>query len=152
MTWLYSPSDPPARHLAGSREALLAIKVDVSQATATVVVTGELDLTTRSVLAERLALVLQTRPRRLILDMAGTRFMDCGSARLITSAGQLLPSGRLTIRHPSSAVRRVLELTGFGAECEIEDDLRSDDDCHTAGCESRPDRARAAALRRDAGR
>ena len=69
----------------------MAIEVEVSQDTATVVITGELDLTTRSVLTERLALILQTRPRRLVLDMAGTGFMDCGSARLIASAARFLP-------------------------------------------------------------
>jgi anti-anti-sigma factor len=93
----------------------------ISQDMTTVVITGELDLTTRPALAERLSLIIRTRPRRLVLDMAGTCFMDCGSARLIVSAAQLLPEGRRPIiRHPSRAVRRVLELTGLDAECEIE--------------------------------
>ena len=94
----------------------------MSQDAAAVVVTGELDLTTRPVLAEHLAQVLATGPRRLVLDMAGTRFMDCGSARLIVTAGQFLPSRRVTIRRPSPPVRRVLELAGFDADCEIEAD------------------------------
>ena len=63
----------------------------MSQDTTTVVITGELDLTTRWVLAERLSLILGTRPRRLVLDMAGTGFMDCGSARLIASAARFCP-------------------------------------------------------------
>jgi anti-anti-sigma factor len=93
----------------------------ISPALTTVVITSELDLTTRPALAERLSLMMRTRPRRLVLDMAGTCFMDCGSARLIVSAAQFLPEGRrLIIRHPSRAVRRVLELTGLDAECEIE--------------------------------
>ena len=93
----------------------------MSQDTATVVITGELDLTTRPALAERLSLVLRTRPRRLVLDLAGAGFLDCGSARLIASVGRLLPDGgRLVIRQPSQPVRRVLELIGFGADCEIE--------------------------------
>jgi anti-anti-sigma factor len=100
----------------------LVIEVNMSQDAAAIVVTGELDLTTRPVLAERLALVLVARPRRLVVDMAGTRFVDCGSARLIVTAGQFLPSGRLTIRRPSPPVRRVLELTGLDADCEIEAD------------------------------
>ncbi len=85
-------------------------------------VTGELDLTTRPVLAERLSAVLGHRPRRLVLDMAGADFMDCGSARVVAGAGRFLPDGgRLVIRHPSPVVRRVLELTGYDASCEIED-------------------------------
>ena len=47
--------------------------------------------------------------------------MDCGSARLIAAAGQWLPDGgRLVIRRPGPGVRRVLELTGLDACCEIE--------------------------------
>jgi anti-anti-sigma factor len=121
MTWLYFPSDPPAYRPSGRQGTLVVIEVDVSQDTTTVVITGELDFTTRPVLAERLSLILRARPRRFVLDMAGTCFMDCGSARLIVSAAQFLPEGRRPIiRHPSRAVRRVLELTGLDAECEIE--------------------------------
>jgi len=131
MMWLYllpvSSSgppvrpDPPARRPAGPPGALLMIEVDVSPEGVTMVIAGELDLTTRPVLAEHLSAVLCTRPRRLILDLAGTGFVDCGSARLIVSAGQFLPEGRRPIiRHASRAVRRVLELTGFDAGCEIE--------------------------------
>ena len=121
MTWLHSPSDPPARRPAGPPGAVVAIEVEVSQDTATIVITGELDLTARPALAEQLSAILRTRPRRLILDLAGTGFIDCGTARLIVSTGQFLPEGRRTvIRHPSRAVRRVLELTGLDANCEIE--------------------------------
>ena len=85
------------------------------------VITGELDLTTRPVLAEQLSVVLRTRPRRLIMDLAGADFIDCGTARLIVSAGQFQSEGgRTVIRNPSRAVRRVLELTGLDASCEIE--------------------------------
>ena len=85
------------------------------------VIAGELDLTTRPCSPSTCRLVLCARPRRFVLDLAGIRFMDCGSARLIVSAGQFLPEGRRPIiRHASRAVRRVLELTGFDAECEIE--------------------------------
>jgi anti-anti-sigma factor len=120
MTWLRSPSDLPARR-AGGPEARVVIEADVSQGTAVVVIAGELDLTTRPLLAEQLALILRTRPRRLVLDLAGTAFMDCGSARLIVSAGRFLPDGRrVIIRRPSRAVRRVLELTGFDTDCQIE--------------------------------
>jgi len=110
--------DPPARRPSGPP---LVIEAEAGPEGVTMVITGELDLTTRPVLAERLSAVLCARPPRLILDLAGTGFIDCGSARLIVSAGQFLPPGRrLIIRHPSRAVRRVLELTAFGTGCEIE--------------------------------
>jgi anti-anti-sigma factor len=99
----------------------LLVGVEVSQEETTVVITGELDVITGPVLAEYLSAVLRTRPRRLVLDMSRAAFMDCGCARLIASAGRFLPDGgHLIIRHPSPSVRRVLELTGFDADCRIE--------------------------------
>jgi anti-anti-sigma factor len=123
MIWLDSPSDPsnPAERPGGPVRALVAIEVEVGPDTTTVVLIGELDTTTRPMLAERLLPILGTRPRKLVLDLAGTDFMDCGSARLIASARWWLPDdARLVVRRPSRAVRRVLELTGLDAFCEIE--------------------------------
>jgi anti-anti-sigma factor len=72
-------------------------------------------------LVTRLTLALRDRPGRLVFDLGGTRFMDCGSARLIAGAGRRLPGGgRPVIRRPGPGVRRVLELTGLDAHCEIE--------------------------------
>jgi hypothetical protein len=66
-------------------------------------------------------LVRQTRPERLVLDLTRTCFLDCGSARMIVAAGRSLPAGqRPVIRRPSPGVRRILELTGLDADCEIE--------------------------------
>lgn len=100
----------------------MVIEVEMRRDVAVMVVTGDLDLMTRPVLAERLSAVLGTQPRHLVLDLASAGFLDCGSARLMASAGQLLPAGgRLVIRRPSPMARRVLELTGYDAGCEIED-------------------------------
>ena len=125
MMWLNFFSDLPAHSPAGSPGMQVVIEVDVSQDTAVMVVTGDLDLITRPVLAERLSAVLGASPRRLVLDLAASGFMDCGSARVVASAGRFLPEGgRLIIRHASPAIRRVLELTGYVAGLEIEDDLK----------------------------
>ena len=99
----------------------VTIEVEARPGTTTIVVRGELDLVTMPVLAARLALALRDRPGRLVFDLSGTRFMDCGSARLIAAAGQWLPGGaRPVIRCPTPGVRRVLELTGVDAHFEIE--------------------------------
>lgn len=46
--------------------------------------------------------------------------MDSAAARLIAGTGQHLPGGaRPVILAPSPAVRRILELTGLDAYCEI---------------------------------
>ena len=99
----------------------VTIEVEARQGTTTIVVNGELDLVTMPFLATQLALAVRDRPGRLVFDLSGTRFMDCGSARLITAAGRWLPDGgRPVTRHPRPGVRRVLELTGLNAHCEIE--------------------------------
>jgi anti-anti-sigma factor len=99
----------------------VTIEVEARPGTTTIVVTGELDLVTMPFLAAQLALAARDRPGRLVFDLSGTHFMDCGSARMITAAGQYLPAGvRPVIRRPRPGVRRVLELTGLDAHCEIE--------------------------------
>ena len=99
----------------------VTIEVEAREGITTIVVDGELDLATMPLLAAELALAAWDRPRRLVFDLSGTDFMDCGSARLITAAGQWLPhGGRPVIRRPGRGVRRVLELTGLDAHCEIE--------------------------------
>jgi anti-anti-sigma factor len=102
-------------------DSRVTIEVETRQGTTMIVVNGELDLVTMPFLTAQLALAVQDRPGRLVFDLSGTRFMDCGSARLITAAGQWLPGGgRPVIRRPGPGVRRVLELTGLDAHCEIE--------------------------------
>jgi anti-sigma B factor antagonist len=99
----------------------IEITVDASPAATTVFIGGQLDLVTMPFLSEHLARVLDKRPRRLVLDLTGTEFLDCGSARLIAATGRSLPPGqRPVIRRAAPCVRRVFELTGLDAECEIE--------------------------------
>ena len=108
----------PAGPAQGGR---VTIEVETGPGVTTIVVKGELDLVTMPYLATRLTLALRDRPGRLVFDLSGTHFMDCGSARLIAGAGQRLPGGsRPVIRRPGPGVRRVLELTGLDAHCEIE--------------------------------
>jgi anti-anti-sigma factor len=104
------------------RPGQVAIEVDVRPGAATIVIRGELDLVTMPVLAEQLVLLARDRPGRLVFDLAATRFMDCGSARLIAESGQWLrDGGRPVIRRPAPGARRVLGLTGLDARCEIEE-------------------------------
>jgi anti-anti-sigma factor len=112
-----APPDP-ARPAQDSR---VTIEVETGPGVTTIVVKGELDLVTMPYLATRLTLALRDRPGRLVFDLSETHFMDCGSARLIAGAGQRLRGGgRPVIRRPGPGVRRVLELTGLDAHCEIE--------------------------------
>ena len=98
------------------------IEVESAPGVTTIFIRGELDLVTMPFLAEQLTLVARDMPGRLLFDLAGTSFLDCGSARLIAGAGEWLPEGRRpVIRGPGPAVRRILKLTGLDACCEIEE-------------------------------
>jgi anti-anti-sigma factor len=97
-------------------------EIGPAAATATLVISGELDVTTAPLLSRQLAQILEGRPQRLVFDMSGVDFIDCAAARLIASTGRFLPEGRRpVIRSPNPVVRRLLELTGFAAQCEIDD-------------------------------
>ena len=99
----------------------VTIEVEAGPGTTTVVISGELDLATMPMLTGQLARLTWKNPGRLVFDLTSVGFMDCGSARLIARTGCSLPDGqRPVIRHPSSGVRRVFELTGLDAYCEIE--------------------------------
>lgn len=100
----------------------VAIEVEAGSATTTIFIRGELDLVTMPLLADKLARILPCRPGRIVFDLSGTTFMDCGSARLIARSGRSLPGGRRpVIRCPRPGARRVLDLTGLSAYCEIEE-------------------------------
>jgi anti-sigma B factor antagonist len=105
----------------GPQDGRVTIEVEARPGVTTIAVKGELDLVTMPYLAAQLAVAIRDRPGRLVFDLGGTHFMDCGSARLIAGAGRRLPGGgRTVIRRPGSGVRRILELTGLDAHCAIE--------------------------------
>jgi anti-anti-sigma factor len=108
-----------------ARNPHFSIRPELADGTATLVITGELDLTTVPALTwhlEQLLGQLPARaPSRLVFDLTRVRFIDVAAARLISQATQSLPAaGRPVIRRPSLGVRRVLALTGFDALCAFE--------------------------------
>lgn len=97
------------------------VQADIAPDLATLVISGDLDAAAVPVLSARLAQVLVSGPRRLVIDLAQVGFIDCAATRLIISAGGFLAGGgRLVLRRPSPAVRRLLDITGLGAGCAIE--------------------------------
>ena len=98
-----------------------AVKANISGGTATIVLSGELDLAITPSLSEHLARVVEGKPRQLVFDMSSVVFLDCAAARLIVSTGRSLPGGQQpVIRGPSHAVRRILALTGLDGYCKVE--------------------------------
>jgi len=52
--------------------------------------------------------------------MSGVGFADCAAMRLVVGAGGSLPAGvRPVLNGPGPGPRRVLELTGLDARCDI---------------------------------
>jgi anti-anti-sigma factor len=98
----------------------LTIEAQLTAGTATVVISGELDVATTPFLAEQLARILRSNPRRLVFDLTEVGFIDCAAARLVVGARQFLPDGRPAVIRPSPVVRRILHLTGLDARCEVE--------------------------------
>jgi anti-anti-sigma factor len=106
-------AEPPAQPPAFEATAI--------DATVTVVLRGEFDMTCEDSLSAHLERIRARRPRRLIFETAQVAFMDCASARLIAGTSRWLPAGvKPVISHPSPIVRRVLQASGVGALCELE--------------------------------
>ena len=119
--WPAAHEDGPPDSAGPAQDGRVTIEVQARPGVTTIVVKGELDLVTMPYLAAQLARATRDRPARLVFDLGDTHFMDCGSARLIAGAGQWLPGGgRPVICRPGPGVRRILELTGLDAHCEIE--------------------------------
>lgn len=95
--------------------------VTVTEGTVTVVLSGEFDVTTEGFLSSRLAYVYGERPRRLTFDMARVTYIDCASARLIAGTGAWVPPGvKPVIACAGPIVRRVFQVSGLDARCELE--------------------------------
>jgi anti-anti-sigma factor len=98
----------------------LAVEARLAGGTATVCISGELDLASLPFLAAQLSQILQGSPRRLVFDLTRVGFIDVAAARQLASTAQSLPEGgRPVIRSASPLVRRLLELTGLDGQFEI---------------------------------
>lgn len=94
--------------------------VVVTAETVTVVLSGELDITSEGFLISRLASVRREEPRQLVFDTAQVTFIDCASARLLAGTGDWLPPGvKPVIARPAPAVRRVFQASGLDARCDL---------------------------------
>jgi anti-anti-sigma factor len=95
--------------------------VTVTGGTVTVVLSGELDVTSAAFFSGRLAHVRREAPRRLIFQVARVSFMDCATARLIADTDAWLPPGvKPVIASPVPVVRRVFQASGLDARCYLE--------------------------------
>ncbi|MGN6795114.1 MAG: STAS domain-containing protein [Streptosporangiaceae bacterium] len=84
---------------------------------------GELDLAARRMLVAHLTQLGDKQSDRLVIDLAGVSYMDCGTAQLLLDlARSTLPAGAKPVfRNPQPVVRRMLEVSDLASECAVED-------------------------------
>ena len=91
------------------------LRVEVSHAARITVltVTGEIDAD--SMVALQAPLSELSLESHIVLDMSGVRFMDSSGLKVILEQRIRMtePGGSIHIRHSSSAVQRVLEVSGL---------------------------------------
>ena len=98
---------------------LLVVTIDWAAGVATVAVHGGLDSRIRARLAERLSWIMESRPQRLVLDLAGVadRFSEQVLAVIAAARQQLPPESLLYVRSASATVRHDLELADWSGVC-----------------------------------
>jgi anti-sigma B factor antagonist len=91
----------------------LLIHLDVAHAR--VALTGELDLATVPVLREAAAVLLSETAQEITIDLGGLQFIDAaGLGEIVWLRATLIAVGRqLTLRRPSSRIRRTFALGGL---------------------------------------
>lgn len=90
----------------------LEIDIEVEGPDTAIFLAGDLDLSSRRRFWTAFQATAAQAGGQLILDLSGLQFLDAAGLRALIDA-QKLVGERLVVRTPSSAVRRILELTGF---------------------------------------
>lgn len=95
-------------------EPPLQIDVSAHGAKVTVIVAGELDITTATSMSRRLMAIGAAHPERLVLDLSGLAFIDVGGARALDETYKALTNEcPIIVRQPRPSVRKIFELTGL---------------------------------------
>ena len=117
--------------------AALSVSASAGPDGPVVVLSGEADPTTATVLREMLAAQLDTGARLVTVDASGLSFLDSASVRVLVLAARALQGrhGRLVLARPQPIVARLLEITGADRLLDVRE---------LAGPGSRTGRARAA--------
>ena len=83
---------------------------------ATIILVGEFDMTGTEPFWETVDEVLATRPQSVVLQARGLTFIDSSGLMALVRARDAATAARVAFRidQPSSAVRRITELSGLG--------------------------------------
>lgn len=102
------------RHSAVEHGTDVQAQFHVDQADAdtwVVTVVGEVDFANQQRFQAAVDRALAAGPARLVMDLAGVRFMDSSALRILVLATQR--EATVDLRAPSRAVRRLLEISGL---------------------------------------
>lgn len=104
----------------------LVLTVERTATGATLGVAGELDAYSSPQLESQISKLTDEAVDDVVLDLSATRFLDSSGLRAILSAQRSLQerNGRLRLRAPSEAVRRLLEITGLDDHFDVEGEER----------------------------
>jgi anti-sigma B factor antagonist len=96
-------------------------RLEVTSADSRLVIVGEIDAHTAPVLVEHLD-PLPTGDGDVVLDIAGVEFMDSSALRVLIEAHDRATTAnrRLVLRGPSTAVRRLFEVSGLSEHLVID--------------------------------
>ena len=96
------------------------VTVELSGDTATLAVTGDVDIVSAPSLREQL---LRIDARNVVVDLAGVTFIDSSGLGVLVAALKRAreAGGELTLRSPSRPTRKVLDITGLSQLVTIED-------------------------------
>jgi stage II sporulation protein AA (anti-sigma F factor antagonist) len=103
-------------------QSLLRTQLDRNGPPPTLVVAGELDVSSGPALEHSVARVLDGQGEEFRIDMSALVFMDSTGARSLVRVHRRLESigRRLVLVSPTAPVRRVIDLLGLDALIDIE--------------------------------
>jgi anti-sigma B factor antagonist len=84
-----------------------------------VALAGELDLASVPAVETRLASILESATRPVVVDVAALSFIDSSGIAMLLRAAEVV--GPLTIRHPSRTVLRIIDAIGVQNVLRAED-------------------------------
>jgi anti-anti-sigma factor len=112
---------PAAEGIEGDPVAALRTSASAGEDGPVVVLSGEADTTTATLLREMLETVLDTGARLVTVDASALSFLDSASLRVLVLAARALHGrhGTLVLARPQPLVARVLEITGADKLLEV---------------------------------
>jgi anti-anti-sigma factor len=97
------------------------LQVERNGSTATVRVSGDIDLTSAPKLDDEVTGLIEDSVNELTISLSAVSFMDSTGLRVLLKASKLLDAsgGTLVLGEPSDPVRRLLEVSGLDSHFQI---------------------------------